>query len=250
MRWLSPLCLLAFLCPRAYAQPAMTTPNGWAYEVLRPGSGPELNAHSGALTHNQLADGSGKVLVSTYQIGVPDYQLMSDLSPAFQQAFSVMQPGGKYRFFIPMEDFREAMRSQASLSLSGPRVIWDMELLEVLPPKPDGARLVAQAVRQDGPDEAYKLYESLLRNGSAYFGEWEANQVGYLFLQQGRTDESIRIFSDNVRNYPRSANAHDSLAEAYLKAGDSSQAAEHYRKSLDLNPRNENARAMLAKLKE
>ncbi|MCB0569624.1 MAG: tetratricopeptide repeat protein [Phaeodactylibacter sp.] len=161
-----------------------------------------------------------------------------------------MQPGGKYRFSIPVEDFKEAMRSQAAMPLAGPEVIWDMELLEVLPPKPDGARLVAQAIRQDGPDEAYKLYQALARKNAAYFGEWEVNQVGYLFLQQGKTEESIRILLENVHNFPNSANAHDSLAEAYLKAGDTAQAIEHYNRSLSLNPGNENARSMLAKLRE
>ena len=250
MRWLSPLCLLVFLCSWSYAQPEMKTPNGWTYEVLRAGSGPVLNAHNGALTHNQLTDAKGRVLVSTYQINVPDYQLMSDLSPAFQQAFSVMQAGGKYRFHIPVAEFQDAMRSQGSLTLSGGQVMWDMELLEVLPPKPDGARLLAQTLKQEGPDAAFQQYRFLLSSGEAYFGEWEVNQAGYLFLGQGKTAEAIEILSENVRNHPNSANANDSLAEAYLKAGEPAMAAKYYEKSLNLNPQNDNARAMLAKLRE
>ncbi|MCB9267054.1 MAG: hypothetical protein H6558_18675 [Lewinellaceae bacterium] len=66
----------------------------------------------GALTHNQLLDVNGRVLVSTYQIGVPDYQLISELPSSFQSAFEVMKVGGKYRFDIPMPDLREyAQRS-------------------------------------------------------------------------------------------------------------------------------------------
>lgn len=47
---------------------------------------------------------------------------------------------------------------------------------------------------------------------------------------------------------PDEFNPHDSLGEAYLKAGRREQAIENYRKSLELNPANENARAVLREL--
>ncbi len=249
MRRLSPLCLLLFLCSWAFAQEKMSTPNGWAYQVLRPGNGPNLNTGKGVLTHNQLIDASERVIVSTYDIGVPDYQLISELSPAFQKAFSVMQPGGKYRFHIPMADLREAMRSPAVLQLPGDYAIWEMELIEVLPPLQDGAREVARAMEQGGQEAAFKEFKLLLNSSKAYFGEWEINQVGYLFLEKGMNEEAITAFSYNVDEHPQSANAHDSLAEAYYRAGDKSRAREHYEKSLQLNPQNSNARSMLAELK-
>lgn len=227
----------------------MTTPNGWAYQVLRPGAGPQLSSDNGALTHNQLSDINGKVLVSTYQIGVPDYQLISELPAGFQSAFSVMQAGGKYRFHIPVSDLQEAMRS-SSMNLPGEYAIWEIELREVLPPLPDGARLTAQAMNSGGPDAAYRKFKSLLRSSEAYFGEWEVNQVGYLFLEKGRTDEAITAFSYNAENHPSSANAHDSLAEAYHKAGRRDMARRHYQRSLELNPQNRNARQMLEELRE
>jgi tetratricopeptide (TPR) repeat protein len=249
MKWLPPLGLLLLLCTWAPAQELITS-NGWAYEVLQPGSGPLLSAQDGALTHNQLTDSQGKVLVSTYKVGVPDYQLIADLSPAFQQAFTVMQRGGKYRFHIPVADFREALRANANLALPGKVAYWEMELLEILPPLPDGGRVIAQAIQQSGPDAALAAYHELLPSGKAYFGEWEINQVGYLFLQQGRKADALEIFEYNARQHPRSANAHDSLAEAYYSIGQLAQAREHYEQSLRLNPENDNARAMLDKLKD
>lgn len=250
MRRLSPLCLLICLCNWAAAQNKLATPNGWAYQVLSPGSGPQLNSNSGALTHNQLSDLNGKVAVSTYKIGVPDYQLISELPAAFQSAFSVMQPGGKYRFQIPISDLREAMRNSSGLSLPGDYAVWEIELLEVLPPLPDGARLVAQAMGSNGPEAAYKEFKLLLNSSKAYFGEWEINQVGYLFLERGLAEEAITAFAYNVDEHPFSANAHDSLAEAYYKAGEQAMARQHYKKSLDLNPLNSNARQMLERLGE
>ncbi|MCB0588843.1 MAG: tetratricopeptide repeat protein [Phaeodactylibacter sp.] len=227
----------------------MTTPNGWAYQVLRPGNGPQLTSQNGALTQNQLSDINGRVLVSTYQIGVPDYQLVSELPSAFQSAFSVMQAGGKYRFNIPMPDFREIMRKASGMSLPGDYAIWEIELLEVLPPLPDGARLVAGTMESKGPEAAYKEFKLLLNSSKAYFGEWEINQIGYMFLENNKQEEAITAFSYNVDENPFSANAHDSLAEAYYKAGEMAMAKKHYQKSLELNPQNSNARKMLEQLR-
>lgn len=248
MKWLSPLCLLLLCCTMTLAQPQLSTSNGWAYEQIRSGQGSKLQPSQGALTHNRLIDGRGNVLVSTYKIGVPDYQLIAELSPAFQKAFSVMRAGGKYRFMIPVEDFKAAIKSSSLPSLAGPYVTWEMELLEILPPKPDGARLIAQSAQQNGLEAAYQEYQQLLRSGNAYLGEWETNQVGYLFLKQGETEKAIKILAYNTKRHPNSANAHDSLAEAYYTAGMKEEAKAHYQKSLSINPENENAREMLGKL--
>lgn len=59
---------------------------------------------------------------------------------------------------------------------------------------------------------------------------------------------AIAVFRYNVKTYPGSANAYDSLGEAYLKQGDKKQAAENYKKSLQLNPANDNAAKVLRDL--
>ena len=243
---LSPLCLFLVLGSVLFAQ--QTTPNGWIYNTLKTGNGPTLSTNNGALTHNELVDADGRKLVSTYQIGVPDYQLISELSPAFQQAFSVMQEGGKYRFIIPVEDFREAMRSASKIPLPGDEVVWVMELIEVLPPLPDGARMIKEELKNSGTAAAYARFNSLLESQTAYLGEWEVNQIGYLFLNSGMTEEAIKVLQYNTEQHPQSGNAFDSLAEAHYKAGNTEQAVECYRRSLSLNPDNDNARAMLSKL--
>ena len=38
------------------------------------------------------------------------------------------------------------------------------------------------------------------------------------------------------------------MAEAYLKAGDSTRAANNYKKSLELDPKNENAKRIILEL--
>ena len=100
-----------------------------------------------------------------------------------------------------------------------------------------------------GAEAAFKEFKLQLNSSKVYFGEWEVNQVGYLFLQKGLSEEAITAFSYNVDNHPSSANAHDSLAEAYYTAGDRAMAIKHYQMSLELNPQNSNARQMLEQLR-
>lgn len=75
------------------------------------------------------------------------------------------------------------------------------------------------------------------------------NRLGYMALKDGNHDEAIRIFRLNAETYPLSANVYDSLGEAFLEAGDSTNAVVNYEKSLELNPENRNAEKTLLRLK-
>ena len=55
-------------------------------------------------------------------------------------------------------------------------------------------------------------------------------------------------FELNTGIFPRSSNAHDSLGEAYVAAGRTAPAIASYKEALRLDPKNDNARAALAKL--
>ena len=78
--------------------------------------------------------------------------------------------------------------------------------------------------------------------------EGRINTLGYNALGRGDLDEAIRLFSLNTQFYPASANTWDSLAEGLMKNGEMAAAANNYRKSLRLNPENENAVRMLETL--
>ncbi len=62
--------------------------------------------------------------------------------------------------------------------------------------------------------------------------EADINNHGYQLLGEKKYDEAIRIFQKNVKDYPKSWNACDSLGEAYLAKGDKKLAAEYYGKAL------------------
>jgi hypothetical protein len=78
--------------------------------------------------------------------------------------------------------------------------------------------------------------------------EDRVNRTGYDLLQRGNLHEAIGVFRVNVRAFPNSGNTFDSLGEAYLAAGDTSMSIESYRKSLALDPENDNAREVLKHL--
>jgi CubicO group peptidase (beta-lactamase class C family) len=80
------------------------------------------------------------------------------------------------------------------------------------------------------------------------FAENELNVLGYRLLQTNKLAEAIEILKLNVETYPQSANAYDSLGEAYMVHGDKDLAIANYKKSLELNPKNANATAKLASL--
>ena len=97
--------------------------------------------------------------------------------------------------------------------------------------------------------ERFQAMKSMSRTIYRYdFSEQEVNTLGYKLLQGNKTDEAIAFFKLNVSEHPKSWNAYDSLGEAYMKKGQKDLAIESYRKSLELNPKNENGREMLKKL--
>ncbi|MBO9592967.1 MAG: tetratricopeptide repeat protein [Niabella sp.] len=74
------------------------------------------------------------------------------------------------------------------------------------------------------------------------------NECGYQRLNGGHVDQAIEIFTRNVNHHPRSSNAYDSLGEAYYLKGDLKRALENYRKSVLLNPQNQNGMKMIRKI--
>lgn len=76
------------------------------------------------------------------------------------------------------------------------------------------------------------------------------NWLGYLFIMEKQYDKAYNLFKLNTENYPLSANVFDSMGEILLIKEDTIGAIENYKKSLNINPKNENARNMLIKLKK
>jgi tetratricopeptide (TPR) repeat protein len=83
-----------------------------------------------------------------------------------------------------------------------------------------------------------------------YFDEASFNGIGYYLMNSGKISDAIKVFKFNVEQFPNSANVYDSLGEAFMKSGDNQSAIINYKKSLELNPENNNAREMLTMLEK
>ncbi len=90
-------------------------------------------------------------------------------------------------------------------------------------------------------DERYKFFDF----------EGEFNRAGYNLLSSSRSQEAIFVFTMVTQLFPNSANAWDSLAEGYLKAGDKVKAKEYYNKAISMDPdgpAGKNAKEMLRQM--
>lgn len=110
---------------------------------------------------------------------------------------------------------------------------------------------MTETLVKEGIDAAVAVYAALAVDEPDRwsFAENELNRLGYELLQRGMIDEAVVIFELNVTAYPEAFNTHDSLGEAYMTRGDPERAIASYQRSLQLNPDNTNASAMLARLR-
>lgn len=111
-------------------------------------------------------------------------------------------------------------------------------------------RRFTRAYWDGGLDSLRAAYRSFraARPDAIPFEEGTLNDLGYRLLMLGRIPDAIGVFELNVEAYPSSSNAYDSLGEGYLMAGDRVSAVRNYRRSLELNPENQNAIRMLEQL--
>lgn len=87
----------------------------------------------------------------------------------------------------------------------------------------------------------YKKLKKETPNEYNFEDENELNNLGYQLLKDNRKEDALKIFELLVSEFPNSFNAYDSFAEAYFVNGNKELAVKNYKKSLELNPKNENA---------
>ncbi|HEU4373419.1 MAG TPA: dienelactone hydrolase family protein [Telluria sp.] len=100
----------------------------------------------------------------------------------------------------------------------------------------------AAGLGQRGFNHAGDVYADMQKKHADFkLDEQPLVDWGYRLLQADKVKESIEIFKLATVVAPKSANAFDSLAEAYQKAGDRPLAIKNYQRSLELDPKNTNA---------
>jgi len=115
--------------------------------------------------------------------------------------------------------------------------------------RPRGLTALEAALEQSRyADVAASVAEVRGRFPELHLNEDYVNAWGYRLLRTPRLAEGKAMLGFNAAQHPDSWNAHDSYAESLAAAGDKAQAIAEYRRSLALNPANDNADKMIAKI--
>ncbi|MEH0157278.1 serine hydrolase [Limibacter armeniacum] len=90
--------------------------------------------------------------------------------------------------------------------------------------------------------------EKVITNSKIELSELDINAKGYEMIKRGFYKKAIDLFELEVLAFPTSYDAFDSLGEAYMMSGDIKKSIENYKKSLELNPENTNAKEKIKEL--
>jgi tetratricopeptide (TPR) repeat protein len=102
-----------------------------------------------------------------------------------------------------------------------------------------------------GFDQAESTYAAMQKESPAFKLDQNAvNTWGYELMSGGHLTEAIDILNLNAKTYPDSGDVFDSLAEAYMRSGQKQRAIDNYKRSLEKDPSNDNARQKLKELGE
>ena len=108
--------------------------------------------------------------------------------------------------------------------------------------------LRAELGRQ-GFDHAAAIYAAMLKEQPDFkLDEDAVLRWGSDLMEKNHLAEAIEVLKLDVQVFPSSSNSYDSLGEAYMKAGQKQLAIESYKKSLELNPGDDEAKEKLKEL--
>jgi tetratricopeptide (TPR) repeat protein len=126
-----------------------------------------------------------------------------------------------------------------------------MDLILHYKPGPSIAEIVRTAAERNGyagaKDALLKFQKDPLHKYASV--EQDLERLGYDLVGEKKLDQAILVFKLNVEAYSNSFNTWNSLGEAYMIRGDKNLAIKDFNKSLELNPKNADARTQLAKLR-
>jgi len=104
-------------------------------------------------------------------------------------------------------------------------------------------------VGRQGFDHAAAIYAAMLKEQPDFkLDEDAVLRWGSDLMEKNHLAEAIEVLKLDVQVFPSSSNSYDSLGEAYMKAGQKQLAIESYKKSLELNPGDDEAKEKLKEL--
>ena len=115
-------------------------------------------------------------------------------------------------------------------------------------PKKSVADVVLTVIEDKGIDAGISHYNSIKDSESHNLSEREMNAIGYELMGTEKVEEANKVFELITKEFPTSSNAYDSYAESLMKLGKNDLSIKNYRKSVALNPNNQNGIDSLKKL--
>jgi len=115
-------------------------------------------------------------------------------------------------------------------------------------PKKSLANDLLKVIQKEGLKAGIAHFKSTKNSDDFDLNEGEMNQIGYKLMGDGKVEEAAQVFKLNVAAFPNSFNAYDSYGEALMGLGKNDLATKNYKKSVEMNPANQNGIDMLKKL--
>ncbi|WOD43186.1 serine hydrolase [Hwangdonia lutea] len=115
-------------------------------------------------------------------------------------------------------------------------------------PKQSVANALLTVINDKGIEAGIEYYKTIKDSENYELIEREMNAMGYQLMQSEKVEEAAKVFKLNIEAFPKSSNVYDSYAEALMTLGKNDLAIEYYKKSVDLNPNNQNGIDFLKKL--
>jgi len=230
-----------------------TTASGLKYIFISKGKG--RKAENGKAVEvnyiGRLTDGTE--FDNSYKRGQPiEFTLgTGQVIKGWDEGIILMHVGDKMQLIIPPE-LGYGERGAGKVIPPNATLIFDVELVSVHKALKPIVDTMEEVIYAKNVDAAIDVYNDLKDDHEKEynFKESQLNDLGYELLKLDKTKDAIKIFQLNVDQFPDSFNVYDSLGEAYMDDGNTKLAIENYKKSLKINPKNDNAKQMLDKLQQ
>lgn len=115
-------------------------------------------------------------------------------------------------------------------------------------PKKSVAKALYDVIIDKGITSGLSHYNAIKASKDYMLKENEMNSIGYQLLRSDKKDEAAAVFKLNIEAFPKSSNVYDSYGEVLMMQGKNTLAIENYKKSVALNPNNQNGIDFLKKL--
>lgn len=170
----------------------------------------------------------------------------------WDEGIALMNVGDKLMLIIPPE-LGYGEKGAGDLIPPNSTLVFDVELMSVSEPKKSLIDLILPLCVEGKTDEAIKKYYEVKNSpqkNEYNFRESQLSFVAYKLMRLSKFNEALEIMKLDIKEYPESSNAFDTMGEVYLRLGNYDKAINSYEKSLALNPKNTNAKDYLKNIRE